>query len=129
MKIIQELIAYFLEQGDLTPKQLKKLAAKGYWASEAPYCMSEQADQVGATFFYLVTGNHDGTVWGTDTYTSDSCLAASAIHAGLVREGKKAVVKVTIEEPLDEYYGTLRNGVESCDYGPYSGAYSLEGVS
>ncbi len=129
MRIIQELIAYFVEEGELTPKQLKKLASKGFWAAEAPYCMSEQSDQVGASFFYLVMGEIEGSVWGTDIYTADSALAASAVHAGIVQPGEKAVVKVIIEESLDEYTGSYRNGVKSHDYGPYSGAYSLAEVS
>ena len=66
------------------------------------------------------------SVWGTDIYTDDSPLAAVAVHAGILREGEKGVVKVTIFAGKDEYEGTSRNGVTTSSYGAWQGSYVVE---
>ena len=66
------------------------------------------------------------TVWGSDFYTDDSPLAAVAVHAGILREGEKGVVRVTIFAGRDEYEGTARHGVTSRNYGAWDGSYMVE---
>ena len=81
------------------------------------------------TAFAEVTGDKNaGTVWGTDLYTDDSALAAVAVHAGLVADGQKGVVKVTIAPGADAYQGSDRNGVASIDYAEWGGSYRIEAV-
>ena len=84
-------------------------------------------DKVGQSFYFEVTGSANGTVYGTDVYTSDSVLAKAAVHAGAVKVGKKTVVKVTMVPPLASFTGTTRNGVESWDWGPEAVARRLQG--
>jgi hypothetical protein len=74
------------------------------------------ATQVGDTFYYQVTGSTFGTVYGTDTYTSDSSIATAAVHAGVLRVGQTAVVKVTMVQPLSVYQGSKRNGVTTLNW-------------
>jgi hypothetical protein len=62
---------------------------------------------------------------GTDVYTGDSAIATAAVHAGLVATGETVVVKVTVEQPLARYQGSVRNGVTSNDFGQYGTAYRL----
>jgi RNA polymerase sigma factor (sigma-70 family) len=66
------------------------------------------------------------TIWGTDIYTDDSPLAAVAVHSGLLREGEKGVLKVTIFAGRDDYEGSTRNGVASSAYGSWDGSYMVE---
>src|SRR2546421_11998622 len=111
MKVIQELVSYFERKGKLTEKQIENLLKKGFLASEAPATMIGLCEQVGQTYYFQVTGDTAGNVWGCDVYTADSTLAAAAVHAGVVKAGKTGVVRVTIVAPLNAYKGTTRNGV------------------
>lgn len=54
---------------------------------------------------------------GTDQYASDNNLDATAIHAGVLKDGESGYVKIILDEGLDSYTGTERNGVESYPYG------------
>jgi hypothetical protein len=125
MKVIQELIAYFERRGRLTGTEIRKLLDQGLLAADAPPNMVALGDQIAATFYFRVIGETTGTVWGTDVYTGDSSVATAAVHAGLVRPGETAVVKITVEQPLGQYQGSVRNGVTSRDYGQYGTAYRL----
>jgi hypothetical protein len=128
MKVIQELAAYFERRGKLTPKQLDKLLKQGFLASDAPGNMTGLCDQVGQTYYFRIQGEAAGTVWGTDTYTGDSALAVAVVHAGVVPVGEMRVVKVTVVEPLQQYRGSSRNGIESHSYGPWNTAYRVAGI-
>jgi hypothetical protein len=125
MKVIQELIAYFERRGRLTRPQIRKLLDQGLLAGDAPPNMISLCDPVGATYYFRVTGEASGVVWGTDVYTGDSVIAAAAVHAGLLKPGETTVIKVTVEQPLPRYSGSARNGVTSLDYGAYGTAYRL----
>ena len=128
MKVIQELVAYFERRGRLTRSQIRKLLDQGLLAGDAPPNMLNLCDQVGATYYFRVTGQASGSVWGTDVYTGDSALAAAAVHAGLVKTGETAVVRVIVEQPRSKYQGSVRNGVTSQEYGQYGTAYRLAAI-
>ena len=125
MKVIQELVAYFERKGRLTRPEIHKLLDQGLLAGDAPLNMVNLCDPLGATYYFRVTGDTNGSVWGTDIYTGDSALAAASVHAGLVKAGETAVVKVTVEQPLQQYQGSVRYGVTSHEFGPYGTAYRL----
>lgn len=128
MKVMQELVGYFDRKGQLTKKQLHKLLDQGFLASDAPPSMVDLCDPVGATYYFRVQGSVEGQMWGTDSYTGDSVLAAAAVHAGAVKAGESAIVKVTVLQPLAQYQGSVRNGVTSSDFGRYGIAYGVERV-
>jgi len=128
VKVIQELVAYFERRGRLTRTQVRKLLDQGLLAGDAPLNMVNLCDPIGATYYFRVTGEATGSLWGTDIYTGDSALGAAAVHAGLVKAGETAVVKVTVEQPLGRYQGSLQNGVTSHDFGHYGTAYRLARV-
>jgi len=128
MKVIQELVAYFERRGRLTRMEIRKLLDQGLLAGDAPPNMLSLCDQVGATFYFRVTGEAAGSLWGTDIYTGDSALAVATVHAGLVKVGETAVVRVTVEQPRSKYQGSVRNGVTSLEYGQYGTAYRLAPV-
>jgi hypothetical protein len=81
--------------------------------------------QIGKTFVFTVTGAAAGSVWGTDVYTSDSTLAAAAVHAGILQPGQTGMVRVLILMPPATFQGSTRNGVASMAYGPFPGAYRV----
>lgn len=128
MKVIQELVAHFERQKKLSPGEIRALLDQGFLASEAPARIQDLCETPGTTYYFRVTGVTDASVWGTDIYTGDSALAAAAVHAGAVKAGETAVVRVTVMPPLAQYQGSVRNGVTSHDYGRYGTAYRVERV-
>ena len=128
MKVVQELVAYFDRRGRLTKRQIRHLLDQGLLAGDAPLTMIDLCDPVGATYYFRVTGEVAGPLWGTDVYTGDSAIAVAAVHAGLVKAGDSAIVKVTVEQPLPRYAGSVQNGVTSHEFGPYGTAFRLAAV-
>ncbi|MBX3512930.1 MAG: hypothetical protein KF826_10060 [Xanthobacteraceae bacterium] len=128
MKVVQELVNYFDRRGELSPKQLRALLDQGFLAAEAPANMIELGQDVGANYYFRVKGETEGQVWGTDIYTGDSMLSVAVVHAGIVKPGDTAVVKVTVVEPLQQYEGSLRNNIKSHDFGRYGTAYKLSAI-
>ena len=128
MKVIQELVAHFERQNQLSNDEIKALLDQGFLASDAPARIQDLCDTPGTTYYFRVTGASDGSVWGTDVYTGDSSLALAAVHAGAVKPGETTVVRVTVMRPLNQYQGSVRNGVTSHDYGRYGTAYRVDRV-
>lgn len=92
----------------------------------APAHLYDKGDQIGKTFTWRIKGNAAaGTLWGTDTYTLDSALAAAVVHAGVVKDGKEGVVRVKIVESPAAFTGSTRNGISSYNYGMYPAAYKI----
>ncbi len=91
-----------------------------------PVDLTQFHHQVGKTLFFRITGRSDGPVWGSDIYTSDSLLAAAAVHAGAVEAGEEAVVRVSIVNMAGtQIVGTFSNGVASSDWGSYPIGYRV----
>ncbi|MCA0205455.1 MAG: hypothetical protein LCH92_14000 [Proteobacteria bacterium] len=97
--------------------------APGY--PPAPGNMTTYRGQVGQTLTFTVTGSTSGSVWGSGVYTDDSSVAAAAVHAGVIRPGETAPVEVTVLPGQQSYNGSTQNGVQSSNYGSWSGSYSF----
>jgi hypothetical protein len=93
-----------------------------------PGTLSAYRDKVGQSFLFEVTGTTAGSVWGTGVYTDDSTLAAAAVHAGILGNGKKGVVKVTILQGQAAYNGSTQNGVTSGQWANFDGSFRVEAV-
>jgi hypothetical protein len=128
MKVIQELVAHFERQNKLSREEIRALLDQGFLASDAPARIQDLCDTPGTTYYFRVTGAVDGSLWGTDVYTGDSALATAAVHAGAVKAGESAVVRMTVMSPLAQYQGSVRNGVTSHDFGRYGTAYRVDRV-
>lgn len=81
--------------------------------------------RVGESFVYSVTGRTSAPVYGTGTYTADSDLASVAVHAGLLKDGEKGIVTVTIVETPNQFTGSNANGVTSSSWQAYPAAYTV----
>jgi hypothetical protein len=66
-----------------------------------------------------------GSVWGTDIYTDDSSICRAAVHAGVIG-GDGGDVTVTLVEGQENYAGSAANGVDSRDYGAWSGSFAFD---
>ena len=85
---------------------------------------------IGKVLLFEIVGEGDSDAcWGTDFYTGDSRLSVAAVHAGVVRPGERALVRVTLLDGSERIFeGSERHGVRSRDYGNYVLAYSVERV-
>jgi len=81
---------------------------------------------IGKVFYFRVTGARGRAVWGAEVYTAHSVLAATAVHAGVLKEGQTGVVKVTILPGRSNYPGMTRNGITSYALGQFSVSYRVE---
>jgi len=128
MRAVQELVAYFDRRGALSRRQLRKLLDQGFLAAEAPTSMIDLCDTIGASYYFRVRGADTGPLWGTNIYTGDSHLSVAAVHAGLLKVGETAIVKVTVMTPLQQFQGSTCHGITSHDFGRYGTAYRLSAV-
>jgi hypothetical protein len=83
-------------------------------------------EEIGKVLFCAVTGSVEGSVWGTGVFTSDSKLAAAAVHASVLKPGEKGVVRVTVLAGQSRYAPSTANGVTSLEYGPWNVSFSVE---
>jgi hypothetical protein len=90
-----------------------------------PGTLQTFARRIHKTFWFKVKGSVNGVIWGTKVYTSDSPLAAVAVHAGILKPGQTGVVQVKIVAPPAAYQGSTQNGVTSQPWGAWPGAYEL----
>jgi hypothetical protein len=66
-------------------------------------------------------------VWGTDTYTDDSAICEAALHAGKVsRRGGPVMIQMAPGQ--SSYHGSSRNGIDSHDYGAWTGSFTFVSV-
>ncbi|MGL6073602.1 MAG: LCCL domain-containing protein [Fimbriiglobus sp.] len=78
---------------------------------------------------FEVLGRTDGSLWGHQTYTLDSQLGVSAVHAGVLKTGMRGVVKVTIlGSSYREFPGMAQNNITSSEYNGSSRAYRVEAL-
>lgn len=94
-----------------------------------PGTLANFSSAKGGVFFFRVMGNSKMTVFGANPYTTDSGLASAAVHAGVLKLGRTAVVKVTILPGQNTYQGSARNGVTSKSFGYFPASFKVEAVS
>jgi LCCL domain len=64
------------------------------------------------------------SVWGSNPYTLDSNVCASAVHAGIIPSGGgRALVTISAGEP--SYAASKKNGVEGRQYGRYGSSFTV----
>jgi hypothetical protein len=90
-----------------------------------PGSLQAYQQQVGKMIHFRVTGAVNGSVWGTGQYTTDSTLAVAAVHAGILKPGQTAVVRVKIIPSPPMFAASTQHGVASAGYGPYGAAFEF----
>jgi hypothetical protein len=108
----------------LTVASVAAAAATGRPLTAPPNLSGMQAEP-GQTLVFRVTGANEGPVWGTDTYTDDSSIAAAAVHAGLLRPGETGTIMVTVQTGFQSYPASSRNGISSSDYGAWGRSFTI----
>lgn len=110
--------SYKVEPVSLEPTVTKEVL-------EDPGTLHAFRGKVGKTLKFEITGSSKGTIYGTDIYTDDSDLATAAVHAGILKEGEKGVVLVTILEGKNRYKSSLQNGITSKQWDGWVSSYRV----
>jgi hypothetical protein len=74
-------------------------------------------------------GAAQSTIWGTGTYTSDSSICVAAVHTGAFSLAAGGAVVVESAPGLDQYVGSLRNGISSLQYPAWQLSFRFPDVS
>lgn len=118
--------------GFLTPQELsgkgQAFGAKSRREQEAipnPGNLLSYNDKFDQSYAVTVTGKTSGSVWGTGTYTTDSDLAAAAVHAGVLKDGETGTVHVTIVKSPPQFAGSSANGVTSNGWQSFPAAFTV----
>jgi hypothetical protein len=91
-----------------------------------PGTLSNYNNQIGKSFFFEVVGSHSGALFGDETYTSDSTLAKAAVHSGVLKEGQKGIVRVTILSGDRTHASTTKNGITSSGWSGWYASFKVE---
>ena len=91
-----------------------------------PGILSLKPDEIGKVYLFKVKGSISGNVWGTEVYTSDSHLAAAAVHMGVLKVGQEGLVKVRVLAGQKSYQGSSHHGVNSQAYGPWQVSFTVQ---
>jgi LCCL domain len=84
----------------------------------------DRRDAVGQLFEFVCPADGGlSDIWGTDVYTDDSSICTAAVHVGLIRREAGGRVTILIRPGLDQYRGSIRNGIVSAPYGPWDGSF------
>ncbi len=84
------------------------------------------ADDIGKTMIFDLTGAVTGSVWGAEVFTADSNLAAAAVHAGILKPGQRGLVRVRVLGAQTKFAASLKNGVQSTEYGAWPVSFTVE---
>lgn len=90
-----------------------------------PSAMPGQGDSL--TCSCSAEATNTGTIWGTTTYTDDSAICRAALHAGAVGAAG-GVIEVMRAPGLASYAASSQNGVNSLNYGSWTGSIVFAGA-
>ncbi len=82
--------------------------------------------EVGDVIYYLTKGFPNAGAWGTDIYTYDSAIQTAGVHAGALKDGEFAIVRLEVLPGQEAYEGSKYNGVETQGYGAYQLSYMIQ---
>lgn len=134
---VREMIRQLKQQADKASRLPEPLITSAPAATLAPIATIEPVDiqslrgQNQVAFYRKVTGTVGEYTWGGDgnVYTDDSALSAAAVHAGVLKEGETAVVRLTILPGRESYPGITRNGITTRPWGSWAGSYRVDGAA
>lgn len=126
----EHLLAGRLDEAMAIRARARSLRGDLFGIKPDPGNMTEYPSaDLGKSFLFDVVGTTDGNCWGHGLYTGDSGVATAAVHAGILRAGERAVVRVTLVDGSESAFESIdRYGVRSLEYGNYTVAFTVERV-
>jgi hypothetical protein len=89
-----------------------------------PGSLAQQPTDKPLTCDCTAAATQEGSVWGTDLYTLDSSLCRAALHAGVIKPAGGSVTVYPLPGAAS-YDGSLRNEVQTMDYGAYAQSFGF----
>lgn len=114
-----------LAAGAMCALALPALAQDVNWSTNATSHAKEQGKRF--TYTCPAGGSASGSIYGTDTYTTDSSICTAAVHAGKITAASGGAVTIEIKAGMPKYTKTTRNGVSSRNWGGYHATYVFVG--
>ena len=96
------------------------VAPKSEWNSNAVIYRGRNGLRVR---YSCPSSGNAGSVWGTGYYTDDSSVCTAAVHSGLITIAAGGKVTIQIAAGRSSYTGTTRHGIDTSNYGSWSGSY------
>ncbi len=116
-----------LEEALALHEHLRKLRGDTMGLRPDPGSLLDYHQAIGKTFMFEVSGSTQGPLWGTEVYTADSYLATAAVHAGVLRQGERGYLRVSVVDMTGMIIeGSERNGVWSNSWGPYPFGFRVD---
>jgi hypothetical protein len=106
-----------------------ELANDGLPSRDDPIPMAAFRNRPNEPLTFAIRGRDDQAVWGTNTYTDDSGLESAAVHAGLLRAGQTALVKVLPLPGQERYEASDQHGVRSAESASARGSFRFVSAS
>jgi len=84
--------------------------------------------KVGDSLVVEVVGYRHGTCFGGGggIYTTDTAVYTAAVHAGLLKDGERGRIKVTMVTPLPKYDALDQHGIRSSEWPNQWPAFRIE---
>jgi len=126
----EHMLAGRLDEALAIRGRLRSLRGDLFGIKPDPGNMTDYAAaDLGKSYLFDIVGSTDGNVWGHGLYTGDSAVASAAVHAGVLRDGERGVVRVTLVDGSESVFEAIeRYGIRSLEYGNYTVAFTVERV-
>jgi len=126
----EHLLAGHLDEALAIRSRLRSLRGDLSGIKPDPGNLSDYpAADIGKSFLFDITGSTTDNVWGHGLYTGDSSLSTAAVHAGVLRDGERGIVRVTLVDGSENVFESIeRYGISSLEYGNYTVAFTVERV-
>ena len=116
---------FFMADSKLLSQSSSQSSRETVIVSEATQNMQQYRDKTGSIYEITITGNMNGSVWGTNIYTDDSYISKAAVNAGYVRDGERKTVHIEMLPGQSSYQGSMQNGAKTENYGTWGGSYKF----
>jgi hypothetical protein len=134
---VRNMIRQLKQQVEQASRLPDPVTASAAVETSVPIATTEPIDirslrgQNQVAFYRKVTGTVEEYTWGGkgNVYTDDSALSTAAVHAGVLKPGETAVVRITILPGLESYPGITRNGVTTRPWQSWGGSYRIDGAA
>jgi|GEM_PF-1932390 len=126
----EHMLAGRLDEALAIRSRLRSLRGDLFGIKTDPGNLSDYGSgDIGKSILFDIVGSAIGNVWGHGLYTGDSSVATAAVHAGVLRDGERGVVRVNIVDGSESAFDSIdRYGIRSSEYGNFTVAFTVERV-
>lgn len=116
------ILAVVIVTAAASPAAAQQPSIGGHWSTIVEFARGQNGRRI---TMVCPPGGSAANVWGDQYYTDDSSVCTAAVHAGVIDFVSGGAVTVTIHPGRGRYASTLRNGVQSSEYGTHTGSFTV----